>query len=145
MARPIVVDTSVVVKWFKTRDEELVDDARALLRSIDARDVAVHVPALLFYEIGNILLVKTKLDAPGLESALYRIAALPFIVAPPIGPLMARAAALGRRLGLTFYDASFLALAAELDCTCVTADRRLVERAAGLPNVRHLSKVGDLS
>jgi predicted nucleic acid-binding protein len=70
---------------------------------------------------------------------------LPFIVAPPATPLLKRAARLGRELGLTFYDASFIALAAELDCPYITADRRLYERARAIPRVRHLSRLGSLS
>src|SRR3989442_27273 len=56
-----------------------------------------------------------------------------------------RAASLGRELGLTFYAASFIALAVELNCPYVTADRRLYDRAQTLPRVRHLSRVGSLS
>ena len=59
-------------------------------------------------------------------------------------PLLKRAARLGRQLALTFYDASFLALAVELDCPYVTADRRLFERTRTVPRVRHLSRVGSL-
>jgi predicted nucleic acid-binding protein len=69
---------------------------------------------------------------------------LPFIVAPPATPLLKRAASLGREFGLTFYDASFIALAVELDCPYITADRRLCDRARALPRVRHLSRVGTL-
>ena len=32
MGSKIVVDTSVLIKWFKTRDEELVEEAKQLLR-----------------------------------------------------------------------------------------------------------------
>lgn len=71
--------------------------------------------------------------------------ALPFIVAPPATPLLRRAARLGRDPGLTFYDASFLALAVELDCLYITADRRLLDRARALPRVRHLSRIGSLT
>jgi predicted nucleic acid-binding protein len=39
-------------------------------------------------------------------------------------------------------DASFLALAVELDCPFVTADRRLFERTRIVERVRHLSEVG---
>jgi len=42
-------------------------------------------------------------------------------------------------------DASFLALAVELDCPFVTADRRLVEHTRALhQRVRHLSRVGSI-
>ena len=144
MAAKIVVDTSVLIKWIKTKDEDLVSEARRLLTDIERRSLEAHVPALLLYEVGNILLLKTDLDAAGLNEALSNLEDLPFTVAPPATPLLKRAARLGKELSLTFYDASFLALAVELDCPFITADRPLFDRARSLPRVRHLSKIGAL-
>lgn len=143
MAR-IVLDSSVLIKWIKQRDEELVAQARNLLREVERLDLGVNVPALLLYEIGNILLLKSRLSPRGLDEALDHLEALPLVVAPPAAPLLRRAARLGRDMGLTFYDASFLALAVELGCPFITADGRLFERAKALPQVRHLSRVGAL-
>jgi predicted nucleic acid-binding protein len=142
MAAKIVVDTSVLIKWIKTKNEDLVNEARRLLTDIERRPLEVHVPALLLYEVGNILLLKTKLDTAGLNEALSNLESLPFSVAPPATPLLKRAARLGKELSLTFYDASFVALAVELDCLFITADRPLFEHARSLPRVRHLSKFG---
>ena len=144
MAAKIVVDTSVLIKWIKTKNEELLNEARRLLADIERRPLEVHVPALLVYEVGNILLLKTDLDAAGLNDALSNLEALPFTVAPPATPLLKRGARLGRELRLTFYDASFLALAVELDCPFVTADQPLFDRTRSLPRVRHLSRIGTL-
>jgi predicted nucleic acid-binding protein len=144
MAQKIVVDTSVLIKWIKTRNEELVSEARRLLTDIERRPLEVHVPALLLYEVGNILLLKTDLDAAGLNAALSDVEALPFTIAPPATPLLKRAARLGKEFRLTFYDASFLALAVELDCPLITADRSFFDRARSLPRVRHLAKIGPL-
>jgi predicted nucleic acid-binding protein len=144
MAGKIVVDTSVFIKWIKTKDEDLIGESRALLREIERRSLDVHVPALLLYEIGNVLLTRTRLGLAALELSLDRIEALPFRVAPPAGLLLRRAAQIGRRFGVTFYDASFVALAAEMDCAFVTADRRLYDKVRALPRIRHLSRVGDL-
>lgn len=132
------------MKWFKTRDEDLLEEARALLDEVEARPLEVHVPALLLYEIGNILLLKSRLGVSELDDALDHLETLPLIVAPPATPLLKRAARLGRELGLTFYDASFLALAVELDCPYITADRRFFDRARTVPRVRHLSRIGSL-
>lgn len=145
MAVKIVVDSSVLVKWFKSRNEELVAEARALLDEVERRPLEVHVPALLLYEVGNILLLKTQLEPAALDDSISRLEALPFSIAPPATPLLQRAARLGRELDLTFYDASFLALAVELDCPLITADRRLFDRTRTYPRVRHLSRVGKLS
>lgn len=145
MAGKIVVDTSVLIKWFKTRDEDLSKEARALLREVETQPLEVHVPALLLYEVGNVLLLKTRLAPSGLEDVIEQLEALPLTVAPPAVPLLKRAARLGRELALTFYDASFLALAVELDCPYITADRRLFERIQTIPRVHHLSRVGSLT
>lgn len=86
MAAKIVVDTSVLVKWIKTKDERLLEEARHLLHQVEAKPLDVHVPALLLYEVGNILLLKTELDADGLDQAIEDLEALPFIVAPARDP-----------------------------------------------------------
>jgi predicted nucleic acid-binding protein len=145
MGLKIVVDTSVLIKWFKTRGEELLAEAEQLLEEIERCHIQVHVPALLLYEIGHILLLKTRLGLAALDEAVQRLEALPFVVAPPATPLLKRALRLGREFSLTFYDASFLALAVELDCPLVTADQRLFEHARSLQRVRHLSRVGSIT
>jgi predicted nucleic acid-binding protein len=144
MAVKIVVDSSALIKWFKSRHEELLAEARALLDKVERQPLEVHVPALLLYEVGNILLLKTQLEPATLDDAISRLEALPLSIAPPATPLLRRAARLGRALNLTFYDASFLALAVELDCLLITADRRLFERTRTYPRVRHLSRIGTL-
>ncbi len=143
MAGTIVVDTSVLIKWIKSRDEELIQEARSLLARIEKKSLQVVVPALLLYEIGNILLLKTSLDPEALAVALDQVRALPFTVVGPDADLLRRTARLGRELNITFYDASFIALAEQLDCTFVTADRKLHDRVSRLPRVRHLSAVAD--
>ncbi len=145
MAAKIVVDTSVLIKWIKARDEDLVDEARHLLTVVESRPLDVHVPGLLLYELGNVLLLKTRLGSTALDDVFDHLEHWPLTVAPPATPLLKRAARLCRRFGLTFYDASFLALAVELDCPFITADRHLFERVQKLPAVRHLSRVGNLS
>lgn len=67
MAGTIVVDTSVFIKWIKTKDEELLAEARRLLRQVEKRPLAVHVPALLLCEIGNVPLPKTDLEPDELD------------------------------------------------------------------------------
>jgi predicted nucleic acid-binding protein len=145
MSTKIVVDTSVLIKWFKSHGEDLLPEAKQLLEQIERHGVEVHVPALLLYEVGNILLLKTSLRVGALDEAIERLEELPFVVAPPATPLLRRAARLGRELGLAFYDASFLALAVELRCPCVTADWHFFERARKLDQVRHLSQVGPIT
>ncbi len=145
MAGKIVVDTSVLIKWIKIRDGDLLNEAHHFLAEVETRSLEVHVPTLLLYEVGNIVLLKTRIVSPALDEVFDRLEDLPFTVAPPATPLLKLAARLGRRFRLTVYDASFLALAVELDCPFITADRHFFDRAHTLPRVRHLSRAGSLS
>ena len=143
-AAALVVDTSVLVKWFKTDHEDLVAEARALLERVERARAAVYAPALLLYEVGNILTRKSDLDAAAVADVLAGIAASSLIVAPPEPALLARAARLARAHDLSFYDASFVALAVALDCPLITADRTLAGRTRDLGIVRHLSDAANL-
>jgi len=99
----------------------------------------VYAPALLLYEVGNILTQRSDLGDDAVAAVLAGIASSRLIVAPPDRALLARAARLARAHDLSFYDASFVALAVALDCPLVTADRALARRARATGLVRHLS------
>jgi predicted nucleic acid-binding protein len=142
VATKIVVDTSVLIKWIKTRDEEFHREALSLLEIIERDRLEIIVPALLLYEVGNLLLRKTRLASNAVAAALDHVLNLPITVVNPEPALLRRAARLGRGLELTFYDSSFLAVAEEVDGLFITADRRLFNAARRLPRVRHLSAVG---
>jgi predicted nucleic acid-binding protein len=141
----LVLDTSVLVKWFKTEGEELLNEAHALLMRIMDRHLEVHVPALLYYEIGNVLLQKSELEAGEVDRALHDVERLPLIAVPPVSTLLLGAGRMGREFRLTFYDASFVVLAAQLECRFVTADRLLAERTRSLGWVHHLSRIESIT
>ena len=58
----------------------------------------------------------------------------------PIGlPLAEEAFNVARQYGVTFYDASFLALARLLGCSLVTADAKLHRKARSFPKLKLLA------
>jgi predicted nucleic acid-binding protein len=99
---------------------------------------------LFYYEFGNLLLRKSRFDTRDLDRALRALLSLPIVPVSPTSSLLRRAAQLGREHDLSFYDASFVALAAELDCPLVTADERLVHKLRELAFVIPLSRMGAL-
>jgi predicted nucleic acid-binding protein len=118
----LVVDASVVIKWHV--DENHADAARRLLGD---GAPALHVPDLMFPEVGNILWKKTRRNDLTEEEA-RRIAHL-VVVAPldvhPSAPLLEAALEIAIRTGRTVYDSLYVAMAVRLDCRLVTADERL--------------------
>ena len=139
----LLVDTSVVLKWFHDEGETEVAPARALLDAHRAGRERVVVLDLLVYELGNVLLRPLRLPAAAVREQLAAVLVLcgP-VVHPPLTWLEA-AADLGERHRLTFYDAGWAAAAQALGCPLVSADRQLLsaglaitatEAAASLPD-----------
>lgn len=117
----IVVDASVAVKWFlpEPHSQEalcLLDEGWELL-----------APDLLWSEVGNILWKRWRRGELADENAhaiLQDLRRVPFRI-HPADEIAEAAWSLASRLGRSFYDSLYLALAASQSCSLVTADRRL--------------------
>lgn len=123
----LLIDSSVVIKWFHDADETHVAEARAIRDAHVRGDLEAHIIDLGVYEIGNVLSRALRWSAADVADQLDDLLT---IVGPPIA--MARswfteAASLAGRHGLSFYDASWAAAAAGMRTTLVSADRRLLE------------------
>jgi predicted nucleic acid-binding protein len=121
----LVVDASVAVKWVVAEN----DAEAALLLLDDSRSLCA--PAHWLAEASNALWTACRRGELTKHQAHERVVAL--VEAPvatvPLGQLAAAAMTIGLRLGITLYDALYLAVAEQQDATLVTADRRLYEVA----------------
>lgn len=126
----LLVDTSVVVKWFHEHGESEVAEARALLDAHRAGTERLLVLDLGAYELANVLLRPLRLPASVVVEALTLVRTVcgPFVHPRP--SWHDAAALLAEQHGLTFYDGSWAAAAQALQCPLVSADRQLL--AAGL-------------
>jgi predicted nucleic acid-binding protein len=126
----LLVDTSVLIKWFHYSGESELAEARAIRDAHVRGDLNAHVLDLAIYEVGNVLARALTWEAADVGDQLDDLVA---IVGSPI--MMAQgwlrdAAVLAETHTLSFYDASWAAAAAALRVPLVSADRRLL--AAGL-------------
>lgn len=124
----IVVDASVVIKWFLP--EVHSDVAQHLLQ----QDYRYFAPDLLFAETANVVWKKVQRgelrDTDG--SRLVRDLGGVAIELVTARALMTDAYALAIVSGRTVYDALYLALAIRLKTHLITADERLVNALAGI-------------
>ena len=126
----LLLDTSVLIKWFHAEGEAELGEARILRSAHVHGDLDVHVIDLALYEIGNVLLRALSWEPVAVADQLDDLLA---IVGPPliISPMWLRQAALlAYQHNLSFYDASWAAASAELKIPLVSADRKL--QVAGL-------------
>jgi predicted nucleic acid-binding protein len=124
----VVVDASIALKW--TINEADSSTALALLADWTSREIEVHAPFLLAYEVTNALYRRVRngeipfYDARrGLTEIIYKVVEFDFPEDPDFN---IRAMELGQQFGLpAAYDSHYLALAESKECELWTADTRL--------------------
>ncbi len=126
----LLIDTSVLIKWFHSEGESGLPEARALRTAHIAGDIDAHILDLATYEVGNVLVRALRWEPSAVADQLDDLVT---ILGPPLvmtADWLRHAAALAHTHTLSFYDASWAATAAELRMPLVSADRQLL--AAGL-------------
>lgn len=124
----VVLDASVILKWFRAKDEEKIEKARDFEKRHLARETEIAVPELLFYEIPNVLLTKPQIKTEDVVKALEILHRLNLKRFPNTPALQKIALEIGQKTKISFYDASYVALASFLKTKLVTADEKLARK-----------------
>lgn len=126
----IVVDSSVIAKWFFPSEE---DSATALkIRDLFlSKEISIAVPMLVYYEINN--LIRTAIKSLRIDEKLAKSAYEGFLeldlIAYSSKELMEKTLGNAISLNISSYDASYLTLAEYLKVPLITADQKLIEKA----------------
>lgn len=126
----LLIDTSVLIKWFHNEGESELPEARALRTAHIVGELDAHILDLAIYEVGNILVRAFRWEPSAVADQLDDLGV---ILGQPLvmtADWLRHAAALAHTHTLSFYDASWAATAAKLRMPLVSADRQLL--AAGL-------------
>ena len=124
----VVLDASVVLKWFRLAGEERTDLARALRAQFEAGELTVFAPPLLFLEIINVAARRWHWAPNTLAELAAQLEQTAFELQEPDLPALAKW--VGR--GFTAYDAAYVTLAEALGIPLVTDDDLVVEIARGI-------------
>lgn len=122
----LLIDTSVVLKWFHTSGESEVQESRALRNAHIRGDIEIHVLDLGLYELGNVLVRSLGWTAADVAAQLGDLITVcgPLVAFDPAWAPEASELAVGK--ALTFYDAAWAAAARQLQIPLVTADSALL-------------------
>jgi predicted nucleic acid-binding protein len=137
----VVSDASVVLKWFHDAGEEDAESARALLDAYGDERIGLVVLDLTTYEVGNALLRGSAAASP--ESVAVVLEALSELC-PRVALEAADrhlAAELASEHRLTFYDASYAAVARTRGALLATFDRALLAADLGLRPTAVLERI----
>lgn len=124
----LVLDASVLLKWFRSEGESHIAPARALRAAFERGALVVLVPPLLYLEIVNVAARRwdwSEDDVVALAGALEQLEL------EADQPKLEEVARWSGR-GLTAYDASYVALAEQHGIPLVTADEHVLTMAPGV-------------
>lgn len=133
-----VIDASVVVKWFVSADEEGVAEAARLQYDLAEGRIRLCGPALLAHELMNVL--RRRRHPSLLAGALDGFFDTGVTLFAPDSGSMRTAVHLANDHCVSTFDAAYAALAIELDCELITADRRLARALDGVVRTRLISE-----
>lgn len=118
-----LVDASVALKWFLPAEREPdADLARAALGRLTMRTTDLAV-----YEVAHVLTTHSGWDAARIEEALTLLTEICGTPVELLAPDRRLAAELALAHGLTFYDASYAAIASRLGRRVLSADSDLLK------------------
>lgn len=135
MAR-VVVDASVVVKWFLEEDHSA--EARALRDDHLSDVILAEAPAVMPFEVLNAARYSGALDRTELARVAEALGQASIAVHDLRGDFAAKTVSVALSAGLSVYDASYVALAQLLDVPLYTADEEMVRVSKGHGIVRHV-------
>ncbi len=129
-----VLDASVILKWFVNEVDS--DRALKLREEFFAGEREIVVPDLLLYEVGNALLYNATFATDEIQEALNTLFGMEIEIITPTSALLAKTIELARSLNVTCYDATYIALAEELEFEFVTADERFYRKVEKNTNLK---------
>ena len=118
--REVVLDSSVVVKWFST--EIKTDEALRLRDSYTQGSLELAISEVLIAEVANALRYKPDYDAEKLREALASLLGLHLNIVRLSKAVVARTVEIAYDGKVTFYDALPVAIAEHKETVCITAD-----------------------
>ena len=121
----VVLDASVVAKWFRSTNERHVSEAGSVRAAFGRGEIGVVAPSLLPLELINTAGRKWQWARVELEALAHEIQELGFEFVEPDLRTVARLTA----AGLTAYDAAYVAIAESHELQLVTDDEQLVAAA----------------
>lgn len=117
----VVLDSSVVVKWFTAEDGS--ERSISYLDSFTRGSLSIVVSELAFYEVANALRYNPDFTFMDVRSSVEHLLNLKLDVKSLDTELVKESAQIAFDCNVTFYDAVPVALAKIEKVKCITADR----------------------
>jgi len=137
----MILDTSVIIKWFSKFDEDDLDKALNLRHEILNGKCSISVPDLIFHELANALRYNVHFVSQDVKDALKSVLDMGFVVIGIEAHIMDLAIDLAFKNNVTIYDSCFLAVSQTEKKPLITSDYNFVNRIKGMNNIIRLHEL----
>lgn len=134
----IVLDASVVIKWFKDEDEKYVDSALSMQDRKRSGDIEIIVPDLLFLEVLNTFLTKKGFTGEDITAIKESLVKMNMEVIYPGSKLLGETINIAVKNSLTFYDALYIAVADASKAVLYTEDIEILSCSKDYGFIKHI-------
>jgi len=124
--KKIVIDASIGIKWFKSENENNLENALFLREKILNNEITVFIPDLFLYEVLNTLLLNTGFIEEELNEALNTIYLMELQIINSDKDLTKRALSISYNYKITYYDSLYISLAEAYNALLVTEDKKIL-------------------
>ncbi|MBN1298130.1 MAG: type II toxin-antitoxin system VapC family toxin [Actinobacteria bacterium] len=122
----VVVDTSVIIKWFFSENEENAEASHLILKSFLCNKIGLITPEIAQFELANV--VKNKISTEGSEiigmniiDKIYNLG----IIFKVTKQVLKNAFSMALAINESVYDCIFIATAEHFDSKFITDDKKL--------------------
>jgi len=136
---PLVLDASIVYKWFI--DEKLSKQALEIRDLIASSKYSIVVPDLLIYELSNALRYNTDYSNEEIKEAIRSLYDMEIDIVAPVIEILESSIDIARSFDITIYDAYYISLTEEIGYHFITADKKLFSKVSSLDFILFLGDV----
>jgi len=130
-----VIDASVCIKWFSSKDEDDVSIASSLRMQHMNRNIFLIAPDILVYEVVNALAYNPLFNTEKLNMAVKSLYEMSIEFIRPYVEILIESSKLHFSKKITIYDSIYIALAKYINAQYITADEKLFEKVKGIGNI----------
>ena len=126
-----VIDSSVIVKWITTHEENFIKHADQILLDARTNDTLLITPLLAKYEVGNAIKYKSFTIEEKI-TCLENLYHLPLQFVDTLFNEAITTIEIAHSFKITYYDGVFIALAKKLMCPLITANPKHQKKFPGV-------------
>lgn len=123
----IVIDSSVVFKWFDETEEGSAQ-ALQILHDHLSKNNDIFVPGLILYEVTNAWSTKSVLKFEEIIGNLKLLKKYSLKIKEVDFNILEKAISISKKYKVSVYDAVYAVLAKEKKCLLITADKKFAEK-----------------